>query len=77
MVFGINFGQTLVTLVTSVGLVIFQFDFGNLKCGLKKMTAPDRCYCLNQASLTIRTWGRAGKLPVGERPIGLKQLLGW
>ena len=31
-----------------------------------KMTAPDRCYCLNQASLTIRTRGRAGKFSVGE-----------
>ena len=30
------------------------------------LTAPDRCcYCLNQASLTIRTKGRAGKFPVG------------
>ena len=30
------------------------------------VAAPDRCYCLNQASLTIRTRGRAGKFPVGE-----------
>ena len=30
------------------------------------VTAPDRCYCLNQASLTIRTKGRAGEFPVGE-----------
>ena len=29
------------------------------------VTAPDRCYCLKQASLTIRTRGRAGKFPVG------------
>ena len=32
------------------------------------VTAPGRCcYCLNQASLTIRTKGRAGKLPVGGK----------
>ena len=35
------------------------------------------CYCLNQASLTMRTRGRAGKFPVGRKPIGLKQLLIW
>ena len=29
------------------------------------MTAPDRCYRLNQASLT-RNEGRAGEFPVGE-----------
>ena len=29
------------------------------------VTAPDRCYCLNQASLT-RDKGRAGEFPVGE-----------
>ena len=32
------------------------------------VTAPGRCcYCLNQASLTMRTKGRAGKLPVGGK----------
>ena len=30
------------------------------------VTAPDRCYCLKQASLTIHTRGRAGKFPVGR-----------
>ena len=30
------------------------------------VTAPDHCYRLNQASLTIRTGGRAGEFPVGE-----------
>ena len=29
------------------------------------VTAPDRCYCLNQASLT-RNKGRAGEFPMGE-----------
>ena len=29
------------------------------------LTAPDRCYCSNQASLT-RIKGRAGEFPVGE-----------
>ena len=29
------------------------------------MTAPNRCYCLNQASLT-RIKGRAGEFPVGK-----------
>ena len=29
------------------------------------LTAPDRCYCLNQASLT-RNKGRAGEFPVGK-----------
>ena len=29
------------------------------------MTAPDRCYCLNQASLT-RNKGRAREFPVGK-----------
>ena len=31
------------------------------------VTAPDRCYCSNQASLTcIKGRGRAGEFPVGE-----------
>ena len=29
------------------------------------VTAPDRCYCSNQAFLTVRTKGRAGEFPVG------------
>ena len=41
------------------------------------VAAPNHCYCLNQASLTMRTRGRAGKFPVGGKPIGLKQLLMW
>ena len=30
---------------------------------IDEVTAPDRCYCLNQASLT-RIKGRAGEFPV-------------
>ena len=46
--------------------------------GVEMLTDCDcSCYCLNQASLTMRTRGRAGKFPVGGKPIGLKQLLMW
>ena len=45
-----------------------SFEGGDCDCS---------CNCSNQASLTIRTRGRAGKFPVGGRPIGLKQLLTW
>ena len=37
----------------------------HLQCMLGYLTAPDRCYCLNQASLTCNK-GRAGEFPVGE-----------
>ena len=29
------------------------------------VTAPDRCYCSNQAFLTVCAKGRAGEFPVG------------
>ena len=35
------------------------------ECSRGVLTAPDRCYCLNQASLT-RNKGRAGEFPVGK-----------
>ena len=39
----------------------------------RPLTAPDRCYYLNQAYLSMFIAG----LEKGGRPIGLKQLLMW
>ena len=43
---------------------------------LLTVAAPNSAYS-NQAFYTIRAGGRAGKFPVGGRPIGLKRLLMW
>ena len=46
-------------------LQIFTFDTSWCTYTEENVTAPDRCYCLNQASLT-RNKGRAGEFPVGK-----------
>ena len=47
----------------SESVYVPESDFG--WCRRHHLTAPDRCYRLNQASLT-RNKGRAGEFPVGE-----------
>ena len=57
-------------------LFVVTFGVNWLRLSAITVAAPNSAY-LNQVFYTIRARGRAGKFPVGGRPLDLKQLLMW